>query len=643
LAIVDELIAVLGYEIRDEAAAKRYEQSIERLNKRLSGFAAGAAKYGALAARAMGAAFGALGKSVVTTSAEFEGYQAALETIEGSADKAKQSLDWISEFGKTTPYDVAGVTDAFIKLKAYGIDPVADDALRILGDTASAMNKPLEQAVEAFADAASGEFERLKEFGIRSSSKGDEVTFAWTRNGKELNRTVKKNSEEIRKFLLENMGDRFNGAMLQQSKTWNGMMSNLGDSWTDFQRRIGDSGFFETVKGHLGDMLDYFGGLDADGTLDRWAANLSAGFTAVANTVVVVVKRIATHIDFLSEHFDKFSGPLKTLRAAIAFLLVRAFPLISIFMALAFVVDDFLTYLQGGESIIGDFIAKIQEITGVSEGVAQAITGLAGTIVAALAGGLIFAPGKMIKGFARILIGGIIRLAPLLVAAIGFLFTPAGLIVAIVGVGAALIAYFWDDIVEAWNGLSAKATELFSQMKDWFLNIDWKGVGVSIMNAIWEGMKSIADQIVEWFIAKLTENMPDALAKFLGLKDDPEAVAQPANKVSIKPTGETVSSYQPVKLSDDAWDEKLRLQQEEWSRLQGNLAKTGDANAANAVVNDSRQDNRNQSQTNHIQVNQTVTQATQAPAAAAQATGQAVGQAATAQRSQLEVEPSQWD
>ena len=54
MAIVDELIAVLGYEIQDEAAAKRYEQSIERLNKRLSGFAAGAAMYGVLAASTMG-------------------------------------------------------------------------------------------------------------------------------------------------------------------------------------------------------------------------------------------------------------------------------------------------------------------------------------------------------------------------------------------------------------------------------------------------------------------------------------------------------------------------------------------------------------------------------------------------------------
>ncbi|MDG4813775.1 hypothetical protein P8629_12270, partial [Hydrogenovibrio sp. 3SP14C1] len=85
-----------------------------------------------------------------------------LETIEGSQEKAKASLDWIAGFAKKTPYDLAQVTESFVKLKAYGIDPIADDALRILGDTGSAMGKSLDQAVEAFADAATGEFERLK-------------------------------------------------------------------------------------------------------------------------------------------------------------------------------------------------------------------------------------------------------------------------------------------------------------------------------------------------------------------------------------------------------------------------------------------------------------------------------------------------
>ena len=43
----------------------------------------------------------------------------------------------------------------------------------LLPNTASAMGKIVEQFVEAVADASTGEFERLKEFGIKASSEGD--------------------------------------------------------------------------------------------------------------------------------------------------------------------------------------------------------------------------------------------------------------------------------------------------------------------------------------------------------------------------------------------------------------------------------------------------------------------------------------
>lgn len=628
MAIVDELIAVLGFDLEGEANAQRFQSALDRVDKRMQSFTRGVAKYGSIVSAALGTVFAATGKSVISTSAEFEGFQAALETIEGSADKARESLDWISNFGKTTPYDVAGVTDAFIKLKAYGIDPIADDALRVLGDTASAMNKPLNQAVEAFADAANGEFERLKEFGITSKTVGDEVTFSWTRNGKLMSETVKKNSEDIRRFLLENMGERFNGAMLRQSKTWNGMMSNLGDSWTDFQRRIGEGGFFDTVKGYLGDLLDWFNELDANGTLDRWSQNLSNAFTFVAETIKTVVDRISTHFKFLSENFDGLGGKLKWLGFAFAFMIARAFPVITVFSFLALVVDDFLTYLEGGESIIGSFIDKLQEIFGVSEGVAQAIAGMSGSVAAALVFGFLFAPIRTLKMFSRLFIGGLrrlipvvgragwaiarsfgglvirglIALAPLILkgaaAAFALLSNPIGWAVLIGGAAIGLIYYFWDEIVASWNSLKDLAMDLFSQFGDWIMEIDWAGIGINMMNALWDGMKTIGNNIKQWF----TSLIPDWAKDWFGDGEVPEQAAAAV------------------------------------SNLQGNTGRVNPRTGI-AYANQQLTDRRDQSVVNNVTVNQTVTQATDAPAAAASATGKAVGSASVAQRSQIEAEP----
>jgi hypothetical protein len=645
MTIADELIAILGYETTGEGEAKRFAATIDSLGTKLDKFATAAGKVAGFAAVAVASGFGLLGKSVVETSAQFESYQATLETIEGSSAKAKASLDWISEFGKTTPYDVAQVTDAFVKLKAYGIDPLTDDALRVLGDTASAMQKPLNQAVEAFADAATGEFERLKEFGIKAKTEGDNVTFAWTKNGQDMTKTVKKSSNEIRSFLLETMGDRFAGAMDKQSKTWNGMMSNLGDTWTDFKRRIGEAGFFEGMTTRLGKFLDYLGTLDKDGSLDRWATNISDVLTAMGDVFDLVFGRIVANITFLSSHFTDLEPYVYSIGAALGFLIARAFPLITAMILVGIAVDDFLAYLQGGESVIGDFIAWIQDMTGVSEAVAAGLAGLGGVVTAALGMAFLVAPLKVLGLFGRLMLTGLTALAPVImqgaVAAFALLSNPVGWAILLGGVAAGLIWYFWDELVEAWNNVSGKATELFSSLKDSFLAINWTDVGVSMMNAVFDGMKLIGQAIRDWF----TSLVPEWASEFFA--GDGGVTAQP-NKPSVTTSGVTptgdVSSVSGNQLTPDALDYKLELQRKEWERISGNLndnlARMVPDQAVAATITDSRQDNRQAPVNSNVTVNQTVNQASDAPRAAAVATGNAVAGAITKQRSQLESEPS---
>ena len=119
----------------------------------------------------LGAGAGALGyglkRAFINPAAQFERFETVLKTIEGSSEKARESMNWIDDFAVKTPYELAQVTDAFVKLRAYGMNPT-DGLLRDLGDASAAMGKPLMQAVEAIADAVTGENERLKEFGVKS-------------------------------------------------------------------------------------------------------------------------------------------------------------------------------------------------------------------------------------------------------------------------------------------------------------------------------------------------------------------------------------------------------------------------------------------------------------------------------------------
>jgi hypothetical protein len=234
----------------------------------------------AIAGLATGAFFG----GIISTTAKFEQFQIMLEGIEGSAAKAKQSMDWVRKFAKTTPYELDQVMEAFVQLKAYGIDPM-DGALTAAGDAAAGMSKPLMQAIEALADAQTGEFERLKEFGIRAQVQGNKVAFTYMKNGKEIRKETTKNAAAMKDAITGIWSERFGGMMGRQSRTFSGMWSNLKDGWTDFMLRVGQAGVFDKVKAKLQGVIDWLNTKLDDGSIDRWAKMVSDKLGGVVDQI----------------------------------------------------------------------------------------------------------------------------------------------------------------------------------------------------------------------------------------------------------------------------------------------------------------------------------------------------------------------
>ncbi len=220
-------------------------------------------------------------KAFVDVAAEFERFETILETIEGSSAKAKQSMNWISEFSAKTPYELTEVTDAFVKLRAYGMEPTKG-LLATLGDTAAAMGKPIMQAVEAIADAVTGENERLKEFGIKARKQGDKFVYEYTENGKTIRAAAKANNRAQIQATLETIfNKKYAGAMDKLSKTWGGMMSNVSDQWARFSKMVMESGPFTVLKGRLSDFLASLDRMAESGELknlaEEWGKRISDG------------------------------------------------------------------------------------------------------------------------------------------------------------------------------------------------------------------------------------------------------------------------------------------------------------------------------------------------------------------------------
>lgn len=159
---------------------------------------------------------------VVNVTKQFGALNAQLITATGSAANAEIAFDAIQGFATRTPFDLAGVTDAFVKLVNLGLDP-SERALTSYGNTASAMGRDLNQLIEAVADAATGEFERLKEFGIKAKSEGDKVSFTF----RGVTTQIGKNAAEIEQYLIALGENEFAGAMNERTKTLGGALSNL--------------------------------------------------------------------------------------------------------------------------------------------------------------------------------------------------------------------------------------------------------------------------------------------------------------------------------------------------------------------------------------------------------------------------------
>lgn len=187
------------------------------------------------------------GMQIIRVARETEMYNARLKTMTGSMEAANEAFERLNQFARRTPYDLNQSIDAFIKLKALGLDP-SEKAMLSYGNTASAMGKSLTQMIEAVADASTNEFERLKEFGIKAKQQGDQVTFTF----QGISTTVKKSSEEIQQYLM-NIGEtQFAGAMDDQMDTIIGQTSNLKMSFDDLWRVFGEGiGASEKIKGAL--------------------------------------------------------------------------------------------------------------------------------------------------------------------------------------------------------------------------------------------------------------------------------------------------------------------------------------------------------------------------------------------------------
>lgn len=195
-------------------------------------------------AAGLGAVFGGVFvRDLVDVNKKFQSLQASLVTFTGSTEKAKGAFNILKEFAKTTPFSLDEVVGSFNVLIAQGIKPT-EAQLRNFADIAGGTSKSILQFSEAIADASVGEFERLKEFGIKTKKEGESITFAIG----DLTKTINNDADSILAALAEIGATKFAGGAARQAQTLGGAFTNLRDTVDEFMFEVGEAGLAKELS-----------------------------------------------------------------------------------------------------------------------------------------------------------------------------------------------------------------------------------------------------------------------------------------------------------------------------------------------------------------------------------------------------------
>ncbi|WP_419835447.1 tape measure protein [Endozoicomonas atrinae] len=286
--------------------AQQASSSIGRLTRRFAGLvAAGAGLY--TIKRGI--------ESVLTTGDKFERLRVQLEAIMGSMVEGERALAWIKDFTRNTPFQLEEVSEAFVRLKAFGLDPM-NGSMQAIVDQASKLGGGMER-LNGITLAVGQAWAKQKLQGEEILQLVERGVPVWEL----LEKATGKNVQELQKLssagklgrdtialLIAEIDKSAEGAAAKNMSLLSGYVSNLKDSWQQFLAEIADSGALEYTKNLLGAIALKIEAMNQDGRLQALAKKISDAFIAMGEAIQSALSGLS---------FDGFVSKVETSFATI--------------------------------------------------------------------------------------------------------------------------------------------------------------------------------------------------------------------------------------------------------------------------------------------------------------------------------------
>ncbi|GAB2933653.1 tape measure protein [Rheinheimera gaetbuli] len=231
-------------------------------------------------------------RDIFNTGSDREKLTVQFNALMGSIEGGEKATEWVKQFTKDTPLQLEEVSRAFVRLKAFGLDPM-DGTLQAITDQAFKLGGGF-QEVEGISLALGQAWAKQKLQGEEILQLVERGVPVWDL----LAKVTGKNTQELQKLseqgklgrdvirdLMEEIGRQAKGSAAANMTLLSGLISNAKDNLAQFYNLVSSSGAMDWLKDQLAELNTEFAQMAADGRLQEWAQNVSDAIVSAGTFV----------------------------------------------------------------------------------------------------------------------------------------------------------------------------------------------------------------------------------------------------------------------------------------------------------------------------------------------------------------------
>lgn len=241
--------------------------------------------------------------AILKTGGELERMQQLMVGLSKETETFKRKAEGLRDFNfvvgmaKGAPFEIAALSDAFVKLKTGGIDPASGsmsalvDSVARFGGTGETL-KRASIAIQQMAGKGVVSMEELRQqLGEAVPTAMQDMADGMNMSMAQLAKAVSKGTVEagpaLNKMLLR-MKISNAGAAAEMMETWVGMTAQLKTEWDLTAKHIADSGFSAAAKKAVADLTAFL----QSGELQRFGVDAGAALGDFVKNAVDLTKTL---------------------------------------------------------------------------------------------------------------------------------------------------------------------------------------------------------------------------------------------------------------------------------------------------------------------------------------------------------------